>query len=305
MKIYENITELIGKTPLVKINKLNSGNAVVLAKVEYFNPAHSVKDRIALAMLEAAEAEGLIKKNTVIIEPTSGNTGIGLAMCCAVKGYKLILTMPESMSEERKKMLKGYGAELILTDKTLGMQGAVEKAHELADMYKNSFMPMQFSNPANPKIHELTTAKEIYNDTDGQIDVLIAGIGTGGTISGCAKALKTYNPEIKVFGIEPAESPLITQGQAGPHGIQGIGANFIPDNLDLELVNQVFTVTTADAIETAKLAATQEGILCGISGGAALKLALSLSASGAYGNKTIVVILPDYGERYLSTDLFK
>ena len=305
MNIFENITELIGKTPLISLNKLNKGNASVLVKAEYFNPANSIKDRVALSMIEAAEADGKINKDTVIIEPTSGNTGIGLAMVCAVKGYRLIITMPESMSEERKKMLKGYGAELILTPAAAGMQGAVDKATELAEENKNSFIPMQFSNQANPKIHELTTAKEIFNDTDGEIDVLVAGIGTGGTITGCARALKTYKPDIKIFGVEPAESPLLTQNQAGPHGIQGIGANFVPEILDLSLVDQVFTVTTKDAIETAKMAAKKEGILCGISSGAAIKLALSLSELPQYKDKTIVAILPDYGERYISTALFK
>ncbi len=305
MNIFENITELIGKTPLISLNKLNKGNASVLVKAEYFNPANSIKDRVALSMIESAEADGKINKDTVIIEPTSGNTGIGLAMVCAVKGYKLIITMPESMSEERKKMLKGYGAELVLTPAAAGMQGAVDKATELAEENKNSFIPMQFSNQANPKIHELTTAKEIFNDTDGEIDVLVAGIGTGGTITGCARALKTYKPDIKIFGVEPAESPLLTQNQAGPHGIQGIGANFVPEILDLSLVDQVFTVATKDAIETAKMAAKKEGILCGISSGAAIKLALSLSELPQYKDKTIVAILPDYGERYISTALFK
>ena len=305
MKIYENITELIGHTPLVKLQKTNDGNATILAKLEYFNPAGSIKDRAAFSMLQNAINEGKITKDTVIIEPTSGNTGIGLALCCAVMGYRLILTMPESMSEERKKMLKGYGAELVLTDKDLGMQGAVEKAYELAQKYENSFIPMQFSNKANVLAHELTTAEEIYADTDGKIDVLIAGIGTGGTIVGCAKTLKKYNPEIKIYGVEPSESPLLTQNHAGQHGIQGIGANFVPDILDVDYIDQIFTITTKDAINTAKLVAKKEGILCGISSGAALKLALTLSESGGFKDKTIVVILPDYGERYLSTALFE
>ncbi len=304
MKIYNDITELIGNTPLVKINKINDGGATILAKLEYFNPANSVKDRVALAMIEAAEKDGLIDKDTVIIEPTSGNTGIGLALCCAVKGYKLILTMPENMSNERKKMLKGYGAELVLTDKAFGMQGAVQKADELASSYEKSFIPMQFSNPANPKIHELTTAKEIFKDTDGTIDIFIAGIGTGGTLSGCAKALKSYKPSLKAYGVEPNESPLITKHVAGAHGIQGIGANFIPKNLDLQCVDEVLPITTANSIETAKLLANKEGILCGISGGAAMRAALDLSKLPDNFGKIIVVILPDYGERYISTDLF-
>lgn len=305
MKIYENITELIGNTPLVKINKLNKGNATVLAKLEYFNPANSIKDRVAKFMLEEALNSGKINSETVIIEPTSGNTGIGLALCCAVMGYKLILTMPESMSEERKKMLKGYGAELVLTDKTAGMQGAVDKAFELAEKFPNSYIPMQFENPSNPKSHEFSTAKEIYADTKGKVDILIAGIGTGGTISGCAKALKHYNPNVKVFGIEPAESPLLTGNHAGSHGIQGIGANFVPKNFASDIIDQVFTITTNDAIETSKQLAKKEGILCGISSGAAMKLALTLSETGEFKDKTIVAILPDYGERYLSTALFE
>lgn len=303
MNIKENILELIGNTPLVQINKLNTSNSKMAVKLEYFNPANSVKDRPANYMIEVAEKEGLINRDTVIIEPTSGNTGIGLALTCAVKGYKMILTMPESMSLERRKMLKGYGAELVLTPKELGMKGAVDKAHELAKQYSNSFIPSQFDNPNNPKIHELTTAEEIFRDTDGKIDVFVAGIGTGGTLSGTGKRLKELKPSIKVIGVEPFESPLITKGEAGSHGIQGIGANFVPKNYMSQYVDEVITVKTADAIETAKRLATEEGILCGISSGAAFKASLDIANS--VDNKLIVTLLPDFGERYISTALFE
>ena len=298
MKIAENILELIGNTPLVKINKLNTGMSTILAKVESFNPAGSVKDRPALNMIEDAERKGLINKDTVIIEPTSGNTGIGLAMVCAVKGYRMILTMPESMSEERRKLLKAYGAELVLTEASKGMQGAVDKANELHKEIKNSFIPQQFSNPANPKIHELTTAEEIWQCTDGKVDILIAGVGTGGTISGIAKALKVKNPDIKTVAVEPLYSPLLSKGIAGAHAIQGIGANFVPENFDKSVVDEIFTVSNEDAIETARNCATKEGILCGISSGAALYAAIEYSKKND--GKVIVVILPDTGERYLS-----
>lgn len=298
MNIKENILQTIGNTPLVKINKLNNGVATVLAKVESFNPAGSVKDRPALNMLVEAEKMGLINKDTVIIEPTSGNTGVGLAMVCAVRGYKLILTMPETMSVERRKLLQAYGAELILTDGTKGMQGSVDKANELHEQIKNSFIPQQFSNPSNPKIHELTTAEEIWQDTDGKVDIVVAGVGTGGTISGISKTLKLKNPDIKIVAVEPEASPLLSKGVAGAHSIQGIGANFVPENFDKKLIDDIFTVSNEKALEFAKRCAKEEGILCGISSGAALFAACEISKSAE--NKVIVVILPDTGERYLS-----
>ncbi len=297
MKIAENILELIGNTPLVKINKLNDGKSVVLAKVESFNPAGSVKDRPALNMIEDAEKKGLINKDTVIIEPTSGNTGIGLAMVCAVRGYRMILTMPESMSEERRKLLKAFGAELVLTEASKGMQGAVDKANELHKEIKNSFIPQQFSNSANPAAH-LKTAEEIWHDTDGKVDIIVAGVGTGGTISGIARVLKAKNPNIKAVAVEPLSSPLLSKGIAGAHEIQGIGANFVPENFDKNVVDEIFTVSNEDAIETARNCATKEGILCGISSGAAVYAACEYSKK--YQNKVIVAILPDTGERYLS-----
>lgn len=305
MKIYNNIVELIGNTPLVSINKINNGTAKVVAKLEYFNPSNSVKDRPAMYMLERAEKEGLINTDTIIIEPTSGNTGIGLAMCCAQKGLKIILTMPESMSLERRKMLVGYGAELVLTPASLGMQGAVNKALELKEQYSNSFIPSQFTNKYNPIIHQLTTAEEIWADTDGQVDIIVAGIGTGGTISGAGKKLKEYKPSVKVYGVEPADSPLLTAGVAGPHGIQGIGANFVPEIYDSTVVDEVIDVQTLDALKTAKQLAKNEGILCGISAGAAMYAALELSKLPENQGKMIVVVLPDYGERYISTKLFE
>lgn len=297
MKVAENILDLIGNTPLVKINKLNGGKSVVLAKVESFNPAGSVKDRPALNMIEDAEKKGLINKDTVIIEPTSGNTGIGLAMVCAVRGYRMILTMPETMSEERRKLLKAYGAELVLTEGSKGMQGAVDKANELHKEIENSFIPQQFSNPANPASH-LFTAEEIWQCTDGKVDIVIAGVGTGGTISGIARVLKGKNPNIKAVAVEPLSSPLLSKGQAGTHKIQGIGANFVPENFDKNVIDEIFTVSNEDAIDIARKTATQEGILCGISSGAALYAAIEYSKK--YEGKVIVAILPDTGERYLS-----
>ncbi len=297
MKVAENILDLNGNTPLVKINKLNGGKSVVLAKVESFNPAGSVKDRPALNMIEDAEKKGLINKDTVIIEPTSGNTGIGLAMVCAVRGYRMILTMPETMSEERRKLLKAYGAELVLTEGSKGMQGAVDKANELHKEIENSFIPQQFSNPANPASH-LFTAEEIWQCTDGKVDIVIAGVGTGGTISGISRVLKAKNPNIKAVAVEPLSSPLLSKGQAGPHKIQGIGANFVPENFDKNVIDEIFTVSNDDAIDTARKTATQEGILCGISSGAALYAAIEYS--NKYEGKVIVAILPDTGERYLS-----
>lgn len=298
MKIADNLTELIGKTPLVKINKLSDGN--ILAKVESFNPAGSVKDRPALNMIEQAEKDGLINKNTVIIEPTSGNTGIGLAMVCAIKGYKMILTMPETMSLERRKLLKAYGAELVLTDGAKGMQGAVDKAIELSKIYPNSFIPQQFNNPANPESHIKTTAEEIWQDTDGKIDIIVAGVGTGGTISGIAKGLKSHNPTIKAIAVEPENSQVLAGKPAGAHKIQGIGANFIPQNFDRRLIDEIIPVSDENAMNTARELATKEGILCGISSGAAMYAAIELSKRQEYKDKMIVVILPDLGERYLS-----
>jgi len=298
MKVFNNILETIGNTPLVKINNINNTKAVILAKIESFNPAGSIKDRPALNMIEDAEKRGLINKNTVIIEPTSGNTGVGLAMICAVKGYRIILTMPETMSIERRKLLAAFGAELVLTDGTKGMQGAVDEANRLHEEIKNSFIPQQFANPANPEIHTLTTAEEIWNDTEGSIDILVAGVGTGGTISGTGKTLKLKNPKIKIVAVEPESSQMLAKGVAGPHKIQGIGANFVPKNFDKNIVDEIFAVSNDDAINTARNMGTKEGILCGISSGAAMYAGLEIAKREE--NKTIVVILPDTGERYLS-----
>ena len=304
MKIAENILETIGNTPLVKINELNSGRANIYAKVESFNPAGSIKDRPALNMIEAAERQGLIDNDTVIIEPTSGNTGIGLAMVCAVRGYKLILTMPESMSLERRKLLAIYGAELILTEAEKGMQGAVDKAEELHKEIKNSFIPQQFSNPANPESHVTTTAEELWHDMDGEIDVIVAGVGTGGTITGLTKALKAKNDKIYSVAVEPLTSQVLAGYPSGTHKIQGIGANFVPENFDGSLIDEFLPVSNEAAIETACLLARKEGILSGISSGAALWAAIELSNREEFENKNIVVILPDTGERYLSSDMF-
>ncbi len=300
MNYAENILKTIGNTPLVKINKLNQGDAIVFAKVESFNPAGSVKDRPALNMIETAERKGLINKDTVIIEPTSGNTGIGLAMVCAVKGYRMILTMPETMSEERRKLLKAYGAELVLTDGAKGMQGAVDKANDLHKEIKNSFIPQQFANPSNPEVHIHTTAEEIWRDTDGKVDIVVAGVGTGGTISGIAKGLKAKNSKIKAVAVEPETSPLLSKGVAGPHKIQGIGANFVPENFDKSVVDEIFTVSNEDALKTACRVAKEEGIFCGISSGASLYTACELAKMEENKGKLIVAILPDTGERYLS-----
>ena len=305
MNICTNILDLIGKTPLVELKTLNkNGVARVFVKLESKNLGGSIKDRPALFMIEEAEKQGLINKETLIIEPTSGNTGVGLALVCAVKGYKLILTMPENMSLERRLLLKAYGAELILTPKELGMQGAVDKAKELQRQNPNSFIPQQFSNPTNPLAHELTTAQEIIKDTDGNIDIFIASIGTGGTLCGCAKTLKEFNNNIKVYGIEPENSPLITQGKASSHKIQGIGANFIPQNYNEEFVDEVLTVNENIALETARYLAQKEGILCGISSGANVCKALELAQKEENRGKIIVTIICDTGERYLSSELF-
>ena len=306
MKIYNNLIELIGNTPLVKINKLNTGYANIVAKVEYFNPAGSIKDRAALSMIEEAEKQGLIKAGeTTIIEPTSGNTGIGLALVCLLKGYKLILTMPDTMSKERRDILKAYGAELVLTDGTKGMTASIEEAQKLNKEIKNSFIPQQFNNPANTKVHYEITAEEIWNDTDGKVDIVVAGIGTGGTISGIARKLKEKNKNIKAIAVEPYSSPVITQGKAGLHQIQGIGANFIPENYDATVIDEVLTVTNENAVKTAKELANKEGIFVGISSGAALSAAIEISNREENKDKLIVVILPDTGMRYLSSVMFQ
>jgi len=303
--VFEDITGAVGFTPLVRINKLVGNDVTVLAKLESFNPCGSVKDRIAMAMIEDAEEKGLIKPDTVIIEPTSGNTGIGLAFICAARGYRLILTMPESMSIERRKLLKIFGAELVLTPAEKGMAGAIEKAGWLLQQRSNAFMPQQFKNPTNPKIHRETTAVEIWNDTDGSIDIFVAGVGTGGTITGCAEVLKQKNKDIKIVAVEPADSPVLSGGKPGPHKIQGIGAGFIPDVLNVALIDEIIKVSSADAMETARQLAAREGILAGISSGAAMWAAVELSKKAENKGKTIVVILPDTGERYISTDLFE
>lgn len=304
--IYEDITKTIGNTPLVKLNKLTKDfKSNVLVKIESFNPLSSIKDRIALAMIEDAEKKGLLKKDTVIIEPTSGNTGIGLAFVCAAKGYKLILTMPETMSIERRQLLKILGAEVVLTPGTEGMNGAIKKAEELCKKNKNSFMPQQFNNPANPEIHRKTTAEEIWRDTEGKVDIFVAGIGTGGTLTGVSEVLKKKNPNLKVIAVEPKDSPVISGGQPGAHKLQGIGAGFIPKILNKKIIDEIITVNSDNAGNTAKELAKQEGILVGISSGAALWAALQIAKRPESKDKTIVVILPDSGERYLSTWLFE
>lgn len=304
MKIANNLTELIGHTPLVRLNKINNAQAEVLLKLEYFNPANSVKDRAAFQMLEDAVSDGLINDDTVIIEPTSGNTGIGLAMICAIKGLKIILTMPETMSIERRKLLKAYGAELILTSGSEGMQGAVNKANELHEQIKNSFIPSQFDNPSNPKAHYNTTANEIWEDTDGNVDIIVAGVGTGGTISGIAKRLKENNKEIKAVAVEPYDSQVLAGKSAGAHKIQGIGANFKPKNFNADLIDEIIPVTNGDAIATARDLGTKEGILAGFSGGANVFAAIELAKRPENKGKTVVAILPDFGERYLSSILY-
>lgn len=304
MNIAQNMTELVGNTPLVKINKLNTGKANIFAKIEYFNPANSVKDRAALQMIVDAEIEKKINKDTIIIEPTSGNTGIGLAMVCAIRGYKLILTMPESMSLERRQLLQAYGAELVLTNAKEGMQGAVNKAIELHNENKNSYIPYQFENPSNPKAHYLTTAEEIWKDTDGKVDVIVAGVGTGGTISGIAKKLKEYNPNIKAFAVEPETSQVLAGNEAGAHKIQGIGANFVPKNYDKSIVDGIIPVKNEDAINTTITLPKTEGILSGISGGANIFASIELSNKKEFENKNIVTIIPDCGDHYLSCGIF-
>jgi cysteine synthase A len=302
--IFDDITASIGFTPLVRINKLGSGAATILAKLESRNPCGSVKDRIALSMIEDAENKGLIKQDTVIIEPTSGNTGIGLAFVCAAKGYQLILTMPESMSIERRKILAMFGAKLVLTPAAEGMRGAVKKAEQLVAETPSAFMPQQFKNPANPQVHRDTTAEEIWVDTDGKVDIFVAGVGTGGTITGCGEVLKQRNKNLKVIAVEPKDSPVLSGGKPGPHKIQGIGAGFLPDVLNREIIDEIIQVTNQDAMETARKLATNEGIMAGISSGAAMWAAVQVSQRPENQGKTIVVILPDTGERYISTEMF-
>lgn len=303
-KVYNSVLELIGGTPLVKLHKLGEDAGEVYAKLESFNPGGSVKDRIAISMVEAAESEGLIAAGTSIIEPTSGNTGVGLALVCAAKGYPLILTMPETMSVERRNLLKAYGAKLILTPGSEGMKGAIKKAMELAAEIPESFVPQQFENPANPKIHRETTALEIWEDTEGRVDIFVAGVGTGGTVTGVGQALKARNPAVEVIAVEPADSPVLSGGSAGPHKLQGIGAGFVPKILDVKVIDQIIKVTEEQAVSTARRLAREEGLLVGISSGAAAYAAIQLAQKEANKGKVIVVILPDTGERYLSTPLF-
>ena len=303
-KIYENIIATIGSTPLVKINKLGNSNVSILAKLESFNPCSSVKDRIAKSMIETAESQGRLNHESIIIEPTSGNTGIGLALVCAAKGYRLKLTMPESMSVERRRILQILGAEIILTPAELGMTGAVEKAQALSKEIPNSFVPQQFNNPANPEIHRRTTAVEIWEDTDGKFDIFISGVGTGGTLTGCGEMFKEKNPDIRLVAVEPANSAVISGEKPGPHKIQGIGAGFIPEVLDVSMIDEVFKVSNEQAMETARMLAAKEGILVGISSGAAMYAAIDISKKPENSGKTIVVILPDTGERYISTELY-
>jgi cysteine synthase A len=306
-KIYNSVTELIGGTPLLKANRfieVNNLEANIFVKLEYFNPAGSVKDRIAKAMIEKAEADGLLNKNSVIIEPTSGNTGIGLASFAAARGYRAILTMPETMSVERRNLLKAYGAEIVLTDGSKGMKGAIAKAEELAETTPNAFIPSQFTNPANPAAHKATTGPEIWNDLDGKVDIFLAGVGTGGTLTGVGEYLKEQNPDVKVFAIEPASSPVLSKGTAGPHKIQGIGAGFVPDTLNTKVYDDVLPIENDEAFKYGRQFSQVEGILIGISAGAALAAAVQVAQKPENKGKNIVVLLPDTGDRYLSTDLF-
>ncbi len=305
-RIYSDITQTVGNTPLVRLGRVSAGlQAEVVGKLEFFNPLSSVKDRIAVAMIEDAERQGLLRRDSVIIEPTSGNTGIGLAFVCAARGYRLILTMPETMSVERRQLLAIMGAEVVLTPGSRGMPGAVEKAQELKQATPNSFMPQQFNNPANPRIHRETTAEEIWRDTDGRVDIVVAGVGTGGTITGIAEAIKPRKPAFKAIAVEPADSPVLSGGRPGPHAIQGIGAGFIPQVLRRELLDEVITVSADDALQITRRLAREEGILAGISSGAAVWAALKVAARPDAQGKLIVAILPDTGERYISTPLFQ
>jgi cysteine synthase A len=306
-KIYTTITDLIGGTPLLELvnyEKINDLQATLLGKIEFFNPAGSVKDRIAKAMVDEAEKQGKINKDTVLIEPTSGNTGIGLASVAAARGYKIIITMPETMSIERRNLLKAYGAELVLTDGAKGMKGAIAKAQELSGEIENSFIPSQFTNPANPAYHRATTGPEIWEDTDGKVDIFVAGVGTGGTVSGVGEYLKSKNPNVKVVAVEPAGSPVLSEGKPGPHKIQGIGAGFVPDTLNTEIYDEIIKVENEDAFKTGKAIARTEGVLVGISSGAAVWAAAELAKRPENKGKTIVALLPDTGERYLSTPMF-
>ena len=308
MNIKNDLTQLIGNPPLMYLANYSAsrGLAAKLAvKLEYFNPLGSIKDRAAYAMVVDAEKRGLVKEGTVIIEPTSGNTGLGLAFVCAARGYRLILTMPETMSRERRALLAALGAELVLTEGAKGMTGAIEKAAELASQLPSAFIPQQFENPANPAIHEATTAKEILRDTDGRIDILVATFGTGGTVSGVGRALKRHNPDIRVVGVEPAESPLVSEGRAGPHGIQGIGANLVPANLDRSVLDEIATVTTGEAFEACRAVARQDGLLVGVSSGAAIAAAAKIAAREENVGRLIVAVCPDTGERYLSSGLYE
>ncbi len=307
MKVYGNITELIGRTPLLELKNIQKEynlGAKILGKLEYFNPAGSVKDRIALAMIEDAEEKGLLNKNSVIIEPTSGNTGVGLASVAASKGYKVIFTMPDTMSIERRKIMSAYGAEIVLTEGAKGMKGAIEKANELAKSTENSFIPGQFKNPMNPLIHKKTTGVEIWEDTEGTVDVFVAGVGTGGTISGVGEYLKSKNREIKVVAVEPFDSPVLSKGVSGSHKIQGIGAGFVPETLNTDIYDEIIPVKNEDAFEKGRLAAKKEGLLIGISSGACLYAAIELAKREENNGKTIVALLPDTGERYLSSAMF-
>ncbi|MDD3289060.1 MAG: cysteine synthase A [Alphaproteobacteria bacterium] len=305
MKIAPDVIALIGNTPLVRINKLSAGCcAEIIAKLEFFNPAHSIKDRVGVAMIDAAEKAGLINKDSIIVEPTSGNTGIAIAMVCAARGYRCVLTMPDTMSNERRKLLRAFGAELVLTPGAEGMNGSIERAEKITASTPNAFMPQQFKNPANPEIHKQTTAEEIWRDTDGKVDIIVACVGTGGTITGIGEALKPRKSSLKIIAVEPDASPVLSGGKKGPHGIQGIGAGFIPDILNTKIYDEVIRVKDEDALSTARRAAKEEGLLVGISSGAALWASIQLASRPENAGKQIVAIIPSCGERYLSTPLF-
>jgi cysteine synthase len=306
MKIANSVTELVGGTPLVRLNKVSAGiSGIIACKLEFMNPAHSVKDRIAVAMIEAAEAAGKIKPDTIIVEPTSGNTGIGLAMVCAARGYKAVFVMPETMSKERRALLRAYGAELVLTPGAAGMAGAIQRADEMAAADPRVFIPQQFENPANPAVHRATTAEEIWRDTDGKVDLFVAGVGTGGTITGVGKTLKSHNPGVRVVAVEPAASPMLSRGEKGPHVIQGIGAGFVPKILDKTAYDEVVCVSNDDAVNMARRLASEEGLLVGISSGAAVWATLEVMRRPEFARKLAVVIIPSFGERYLSTVLYQ